>query len=384
MIAFGQGAAGAARDGYHMVRAPGSISRVAETLVYLPALDGLRAVSILLVVLSHLGADRLVPGAFGVTLFFFISGFLITRQLRGALLTNGRIGFASFYLRRALRLMPAALAFVGLAGLGYVVAGGTITTVGWVAALFYGANYYDLWVGYHSTLAGVRHPFNILWSLAIEEHFYLIWPAMLAVLWRGRWALTAALLLCVAVLCWRLWLWNACFVPGAPLVCGPENHNPVWRYNRLYLATDARLDSIAWGAILALAPMRASAGQAAAGVACLLAGFFVPGAFARHVLRPSLQGVALLGVVPWLLSGETVVHRALRVGPVRLVGRLSYSLYLWHWAALAVADGVCRAGGVAWVVVAVGLSGGLAAASYWGIERPMLGVRRRFGSAAWP
>jgi peptidoglycan/LPS O-acetylase OafA/YrhL len=351
-------------------------------MVYLPALDGLRAVSILLVVVAHLGADRLVPGAFGVTLFFFISGFLITRQLRAGLVKDGRIGFSGFYARRALRLMPAALAYIGVAGLGYVAAGGTITAAGWAAALFYGANYYDLWVGYHSNLTGVRHPFNILWSLAIEDHFYLIWPALLAVLWRGRWALGAALLLCAAVLCWRLWLWNVCFVPGAPLVCGPENPNPLWRYNRLYLATDARLDSIAWGAILALAPVRASPGRAAAGAALLLAGFCVPGAFARHVLRPTLQGVALLGVVPWLLAGETAVHRALRAAPVRLVGRLSYSVYLWHWAALAVADGVFRAGGLAWLVVAVGLSGGLAAGSYWGIERPMLGVRRRFGSAA--
>jgi peptidoglycan/LPS O-acetylase OafA/YrhL len=351
-------------------------------MVYLPALDGLRAVSILLVVASHLGADRLVPGAFGVTLFFFISGFLITRQLRAGLLRDGRIGFAGFYLRRALRLMPAAFCFIGVAGLAYVAAGGRITAAGWLAALFYGANYYDLWIGYHSTLAGVRHPFNILWSLAIEEHFYLIWPALLAVLWRGRWALAAALVLCGAVLCWRLWLWGACFAPGAPWVCGPENPNPLWRYNRLYLATDARLDSIAWGAILALAPLRGSAGRAAAGVGLLMLGFFLPGAFARHVLRPSLQGVALLGMVPWLLAGETVVHRALRAGPVRLVGRLSYSLYLWHWAALAVADGVFRAGSAAWVVGAVVLSGGLAAGSYWGIERPMLRLRRRFGSSA--
>ena len=160
-----------------MVRAPGSSSGIltaAASDTYLPVLDGLRAVSILLVLLSHLGLDHVLPGAFGVTLFFFISGYLITRQLCGGLARTGRIGFGRFALRRVLRLMPAGLAYILVAGLAYCAAGGLITPAGWLAAIFYGANYYDLWAGYHSTLPGVRHPFNILWSLAIEEHFYAL------------------------------------------------------------------------------------------------------------------------------------------------------------------------------------------------------------------
>ena len=378
----GTHAVGGAQPDYHMVAGSGSISWAPTTADYLPVLDGLRAVSILLVVLSHLGLDHVVPGAFGVTLFFFISGFLITRQLAGALARQKRIDYAGFYLRRALRLMPALAVYTAVAGLAYVAAGGRISPAGWLAALFYGANYYDLWAGYRTALPGVRHPFNILWSLAIEEHFYLLWPATLALLWRARWPLSGAVILCGAVLAWRFWLWDVCFVPGAPSVCGPENPHPLWRFNRLYLATDTRIDSIAWGAILALAPVATTRIRAAGGLAILAVSFALPGALGRHVLRPSLQGLALLGLVPWLLAGDTPLHRALTCKPARLIGRLSYSLYLWHWLALGVADLLCRPFTLPWLVVAVPLSAALASCSYYGIERPMLSIRRRFGSHA--
>ncbi len=380
-----------------MIAGAGSISRPGAGQEYLPALDGLRGVSILLVVVSHMGLPHVVPGAFGVTLFFFISGFLITRQLAGGLARQGRVGFAGFYLRRALRLMPAGLVYIGLAGLAYSAAGGRIAWAGWLAALLYGANYYDLWVGYHAGPGGMRNPFGILWSLAVEEHFYALWPLCLALLWHcpgwgrgrgrgrgGRWAVAAAAVLavCAGGLLWRGWLWRHCFVPGAPWVCGPQNASPLWRFNRLYTATDARLDSIAWGALLALAPglAPARARPAAAGAALLALGFCLPGGFARYVLRPSLQGAALCALFPWLLEGRTPVQAALRAKPARLLGRLSYSLYLWHWAAMSAADRLCRNGSVRWVLVAAPLALALAAASYLGVERPMLRVRRRFGS----
>ena len=267
----------------------------------------------------------------------------------------------------------------GWRGLVYVAAGGRIGVGGWLAAVLYGANYYDLWAGYHSTLAGVRHPFNILWSLAIEEHFYALWPACLLLAGIGRRAAWCVVLLCASVLLWRVYLWGVCFSPGAPGACGPGNPNPLWHYNRLYLATDTRLDGIAFGAILALVP-GGLGGRPVAGAVLLALSFALPGPFGRHVLRPSLQGVALLGLVPWLLDSGGVVHRTLCAGPARWLGRLSYSLYLWHWGALGVADYLCPRGGLRWVFVAAPLSLALAMASYAWIERPMLRLRRRFGS----
>ena len=356
---------------------------------YIPVLDGLRAVSIGLVVVSHLGIggvgfERAVPGAFGVTLFFFISGYLITRQLRAALADRGRILFGLFYARRVLRLMPAGVTYIVVAGGCYCLAGGRISAAGWTAALLYGANYFDLWRGYHSTLAGVRHPFNILWSLAIEEHFYLLWPAALTLLWRRR-ALECVLLLCLAVLVWRFALLQLCFVPGAPAVCGPENPNPLWRFNRLYLATDTRLDSIAWGVALALleaSSFLATRWAALAGILLLAVSFAGAGPLARDVLRPTLQGLALLAIVPSLLAGAGRGARALAARPFVFVGRLSYSLYLWHWGALAVADWCVPRFGAQWLAIAVTLSAALSLASYYGIERPMLRLRHRFGSHA--
>ena len=352
---------------------------------YLPALDGLRAVAILLVVAAHAGLDHVVPGAFGVTLFFFISGYLITRQLLGSLAARGRVGYGGFFLRRVLRLAPAGLAYVALAGLLYVGAGGRISALGWLAAAFYGANVFDLWVGYRSTLAGVRHPFNILWSLAIEEHFYALWPLLLTALWRWRFAVLAVLGLCVAVLCWRVWLFDHC-TWAFSAICGRPQPNPAWRYNRLYQGTDTRIDSIAWGALLALAERRrpAWARQATAlwpgGLILLGAGFLLQGDFARQALRTTLQGVGVAMVFPALLHGGGPVQRLLCARPALLIGRLSYSLYLWHWGAFALADRLAGAHHLAWLAIGLPLSALLAAGSYRLVEQPMLRLRRRAGS----
>ena len=352
---------------------------------YIPALDGLRAVAILLVVAAHAGLDRLVPGAFGVTLFFFISGYLITRQLLGTLARSGRIGFGGFYLRRVLRLLPAGLAYVALAGAVYVALGGRVSAVAWLTAVFYGANLFDLWVGYRSTLAGVRHPFNILWSLAIEEHFYAVWPLVLAALWRWRFLALGLLGLCVAVLCWRAWLFGHCTWHFSA-VCGRVQPNPAWRYNRLYQGTDTRIDSIAWGAVLAVVEQRRPAWAHAAGrlwvcgLLLLAMGFLFRGEFARQVWRTSMQGAGLLLLFPALLYRAGAVGDVLSRPAMLLIGRLSYSLYLWHWGAFMVADRVAGSQRALWLAIGLPLSAAMAVASYRLVEQPMLALRRRAGS----
>ena len=355
---------------------------------YIPALDGLRAVSILLVVGSHAGLDHVLPGAFGVTLFFFISGYLITGQLLHALASDGRLHLLNFYMRRVLRLMPAATTYIVLAGAVFSLGGGLITASGWACALLYGANYYDIWAGYKSTLPGIRHPFNILWSLAIEEHFYALWPAALALLWRRRLTAAALLTLCAAVLCWRAFLYADC-LHGSAWVCGRHAFAALGQDNRLYIGTDTRLDSIAYGALLATAEHHGWRMPRAAGAAALLlaAAFLVPGDFMRQVVRTSLQGVALMVLMPALLRPGRWPARLLSVTPAIAIGRLSYSLYLWHWGAFAVADAVAVHTGTprfgpAWQTAALPLAASLALCSYQWIERPMLALRRRVGSHA--
>ena len=378
---------------------------------YLPALDGLRAAAVLLVVASHAGLERAVPGGLGVTVFFAVSGFLITRQLVAQHRRDGRVGLGGFYRRRLLRLVPAWLAYVVLAGGAFVLAGGWIGPGGWAAALGQGGNYYQLVSGYRSGLPGVRHPFNILWSLAVEDHFYLLWPAvLLACLARGRpgRALGLCLAACGVVLAWRLWLLGDCFGPRpGGWACLRIEDNPAFRYNRLYLATDTRLDSIAWGAVpalllalrpawgarlaaarvlpaLALAVLAASLALGTAWAAALpgAAGTVLGGPAGREALRTTVQGMALAMLVPAAALTTHPWRRALEGRAALLVGRASYSVYLWHWGAFALADGLAARGSAAWAALALPLAAGLSAASFLGIERPMLRARRRAGSHA--
>src|SRR3954453_1074111 len=115
---------------------------------YIPSLDGLRAISILLVVIGHGIPENILPAAFGVTLFFFISGYLLTIQMINEFRRKGRLNYKNFYLRRLLRLAPAALVFIMASGCIFILIGGTISPIEWIAALLYGANYYDLFIGF--------------------------------------------------------------------------------------------------------------------------------------------------------------------------------------------------------------------------------------------
>ena len=124
---------------------PGRIWKAEESLIspapsfaYIPALDGLRAVSIALVMLSHFGFGAFVPGIFGVTIFFFVSGFLITRQLLCEVGATGSLRLDMFYLRRVLRLYPALIAMVAVSAIVFPALGGRMATIDVVWALFYG------------------------------------------------------------------------------------------------------------------------------------------------------------------------------------------------------------------------------------------------------
>ncbi|WP_187371455.1 acyltransferase family protein [Methylobacterium oryzihabitans] len=363
---------------------------------YLPALDGLRAVAVVLVIASHAAPAHLVPGGFGVTLFFFLSGYLLTGQMVAEQARTGGIAFGGFYLRRVLRLMPAALAFLLVAGLAFAAWGGTITPAGWLSALFYGANLYEVFSGYASDLpvagasgAMVPHPFAILWSLAIEEQFYLVWPVLLLGLlrrggWRGAaWGLAGA---CLAALVWRACLYRLC-LQGAPgAVCGVE-----W-YNRLYAGTDTRLDSLAFGALAAVLvvrgdPRRLAALVGARGVQAaawlVLAGSLAwRDPYFREVVRYTVQGLALAVVLAPLVARPGPGRRLLESGPMLFLGRISYSLYLWHWFAAMLASHLVPPRGPGFVALYLALTAALSLASWYGIERPMIALRRRAGSHA--
>ena len=355
---------------------------------YLPALDGWRGASILLVLLSHAGLDARIPGGLGVTVFFFVSGLLITGQLVDERRRHGRIDLRRFYWRRILRLLPASTAFIVLAGLAFLALGGAMRPGAWLAALFYLANYAQLTTHLFDTnLPGLPHPFVILWSLAIEEQFYLVWPPLIilgAATRRG--GVLAAALGCCLVFClaWRMHLAPLC---GGPhdLACGP--HGDDW----IAKSTDTRADSLAFGALAAVMLRSRLSAVIAAGLRSpvLLAGaaglliltvVLRNDAF-RDTWRYTLQGVSLLVLVPASTLPENALARLFSQPWLMAVGRLSYGLYLWHWLVLMLAGRVAP-NGLRFTVCFTVLTVLLTLASWRLIERPSIALRRRAGSNA--
>jgi peptidoglycan/LPS O-acetylase OafA/YrhL len=293
----------------------------------IPCLDGLRAVSVLIVVLSHIGLGHIVPGGLGVTVFFFLSGFLITTLLLREFDKNGSIHIPFFYARRVLRLAPA-LVIALLLAYGLTLAGllqGQATMSGFLAQLFYLANYYFV---FSSGESAVPNGTVILWSLAVEEHFYIVYPLLVA--WalpkvsarRAAWWMAGA---CVLVLAWRWYL----------------TADPAFNPSRIYYATDTRVDSILFGCILACTFNPASVSRPLNGKLAgvlLTAGLLLLAGTLMHrdprfreTLRYSLQGAALMAIFYALIAApSTWAHKLLNLPLLVKLGTYSYVIYLTH------------------------------------------------------
>ncbi len=351
---------------------------------YLPGLDGLRAISILIVLVAHLGFGNVIPGGLGVTVFFFASGFLITRILVGEQnKADGRIDLKGFYIRRFLRLMPALYVFIPVSMLLMAPFGGKPLLAHVAAAGLYFVNYYDVldtFFGWPERAV----PWGHLWSLAVEEHFYLLFPAALAV-WGKTHTGRLRLIVSVMVVCA---LWRVVVFQGLG-----------WSDDYTYQATDTRLESIAWGCLFAVlldgAPRENSRLQSfigwrwvSAGLLTILVTVLFRDPVFRATWRYSVQGAALFVLVLnlYTLPGARWVIALLERAPFRWIGRLSYSLYLWHMPVIWL---VARASGddpnagarlsLPLMAIATVLSFACASISYYGVERPLFGLRKRFG-----
>ena len=335
----------------------------------LPALDGLRAVAILLVVASHLVSHG-IPGGLGVTLFFFISGFIITRMLLNEDFDAGHM--LPFYVRRVFRLAPALLVYVAVACAAMVLANQPVPLGDVSAALFYYANYHAFWV---DAKAQVLSPLGITWSLAVEEHFYFVFPLLLLAVRKRLGGLQAVLcFVVIAGLLWRL-----------ALVGNVPN-------DRIYQGTDTRFDSIAWGCLLSTLMHRERLGQANRllqwlstrtalwlGFAVLLATLLVRDPVFRETARYSLQGMAFVPLFCTLFRSQNaaaLMRQVLESKLMVFIGAISYSLYLYHFLGLSVASVLFAPGTVARLVAALLLGVTGTTLSYRLIETPT----RRFGA----
>jgi len=343
---------------------------------YQPHLDGLRGISILLVAISHAGLGKLVPGGLGVTVFFFISGYLITSLLLSERERTGQIDLYRFYLRRFWRLTPPVVVHVALALALIGVVNGAVNWAEPASVLFYFSNYYKLFTHY-TLVNGEYSPFDIYWSLAVEEHFYLVFTPLLMFMRSKR-----SVLILVAVLL---------VVPVGVRVWVTANLGEVFSSEYSYRATDARMDSIAYGCLLALlggTAFRGSRGVAlfCVGLIALLVSLLVRDEYFRQVWRYSLQGVSLYLLCGALLFSDRLqwARQWLSVRPLVYVGKLSYAMYLYHWLALVIVYLVMgrQHFTLAWQGLYWALTLSASIASYHWIEVPSIRWRRRFGSNA--
>jgi len=353
-------------------------TRLPETAQYghIPGLDGLRAISVLIVIIAHMGFENLIPGGFGVTVFFFISGFLITRLLLAESEQKNGIKLGKFYMRRAIRLYPALLFMVYTTMCAYIIFGyGRPVLAELLAAVGYFTNFYQVSERIGGSLPFM--PWTHLWSLAVEEHFYLGFP-LLVILFRKSWRnLATALFVIIGAAA----LWRSYIAFGTNL--------PAEDYN--YMMTDARLDSLAWGCLLSvLLHIKGSASYfkkfiglipTVLGFAGLAASFLIRDDSFRYTLRFSLQGLSIFVLVLNLYYWKALdfAFNILDWKPLAWVGTVSYALYLWH---VPLIDLFVRGFGdtMGSRVAAVAFSVATAAFSFRYVEKPFIAMRRKFGS----
>jgi peptidoglycan/LPS O-acetylase OafA/YrhL len=292
-----------------------------------PAFDGVRGVAVLLVIWFHAGlirvltpAQRPLGGFLGVDVFFVLSGFLITALLLGEQARRGRIRFGAFYRRRAMRLFPVLVAFVIahqiFAWTLHLNSGREHATA--LGVLFYYTNWKAAW------FPPLTIAYGHLWSLAVEEQFYLVWPLVIAVVGiraRLRTVLLVYGSLIGFVVIRRAVLW----------------HDGV-SWSRLGLGTDTRADALLIGALLAHLWIRGRfpkrgirfAAWLSLGVIVLCfarcrydSGFLFMGGFTVFATAVAITFLAVL-------ETDWAVIRFLDLRPLRAVGRVSYGLYVWH------------------------------------------------------
>ncbi|MFW2336124.1 acyltransferase family protein [Ilumatobacter sp.] len=390
-------------------RAASNLSKVP----YLPGLDGMRALAVAAVLVYHANPTWLPGGFLGVEVFFVISGYLITLLLMAERERTGTVRIGAFWMRRARRLLPALFLMLFL-----------LITYTWmfraeelgklrgdvIAALFYVSNWYQIWVGQGYSATGDFAPLRHLWSLAVEEQFYLLWPvAMLFLLRRNgtrnlaltaRWLVVAAIAVTV--------LTALVYHPGRIGDCS-VNPEAYWtigdrcisKADTLYLSTITRSSGLLLGAAFAMlwrpmaimrGPLR-NAGRLLDLIALAGLGFLCLFVWTIHFVTPA-------GADPWLFRGgflwtalatlmmiaavthsRTITAKVLGNPVFLYVGTRSYGLYLFSWPIYQIIREV--AGNVLSFrefVVALILTMIITELSYRFIEMP---VRRRQVAAWW-
>jgi len=325
---------------------------------YRSELDGIRGIAIALVVISHaLHPTRILEGGgfVGVTLFFVLSGFLITSILVEEHRGTGQISLRRFYERRVRRLAPALIVFLA-AFLAWSAVAGLDRGPDVLAALFYVGDVVQ-------ASGGTLHELGHLWSLAVEEQFYMVWPlALIGLLALGRERPRAVMIVIVGFAIWRLIVFVATL-----------------SWQRVYFGPDTVAVALLAGAAFAITPIRLDRPRVvgAAGLVVLL----ILASTLNHSTAPSATILLLLGIP--LAAGASVALLAgaasltyLSSRPLAWLGGISYALYLWHTALNGVLE-LDYGWDVGPRLLAIPLAVAISAMSLRFVERPFRGGRSR-------
>jgi peptidoglycan/LPS O-acetylase OafA/YrhL len=345
---------------------------------YIPGLDGLRAISISIVLFGHFFLEKYLGlSALGVYIFFAISGFLITRLLFAELNETANISIGKFYYRRFLRLYPVLIAYMlCMIGIAFMLQQ-PVVGVDIGSVFFYFTNYYQSWHEYHNTHWTL--PIGPLWSLAVEEHFYIIAPLFI-VLVKGRIrpVLIFSILMCLIPLLIRF-----AYVAAFPEVLGT---------NIIYRLSETRFDSIAWGMLLAtlceldqrerIIDFLSSHKAICIGIILIFGSYVIRDAWFVDTLRYTLRSVGMVPLIAGTVFSKNLAgtQAFLEAPLLRWVGRLSYSLYIWHSGASYYKKLFPWefTSSIAMGFALLSISLVLACVSYYFIEQPFLHLRHRF------
>ncbi len=355
--------------------APPALRNQVSRVPYLPGLDGLRAIAVTAVLVFHANHEWLSGGFLGVEVFFVISGYLITLLLLSEKERTGKVHLGQFWLRRARRLLPALFAMMGALAIYMSLfkqrpmgqARGDL-----LAGTSYVSNWFQIWTGQGYTAAADFAPLRHLWSLAVEEQFYIVWPLVMVVLLRVRgdrlprvalWLMWASVF--VAVVVAAMYVSGTVFIGADPVTNAPscgigESHGYISVLGRcvnvneaLYLGTFSRAGGLMLGSAFALvwrpvAIMRSPLRKRGRRIDLLGLFGFVGLAFMMN--RLELVNARTNEYDPWLFRGgflltgictvaiiAAATHRRAWIGrllgirPLHWLGTRSYGLYLYHW-----------------------------------------------------
>ena len=298
----------------------------------IPGLDGIRAFSVGLVMVAHAGFGHIIPGGLGVTIFFVLSGFLITNLLISEWENSGALSIRNFYVRRYLRLTPELYLYL----LFVVAAGLILSNINWmdvIAPAFYFANYAKIfkWTS-ETSLFPVGH----FWSLAIEEHFYIVMPAAYYLTRKSPFRFVfLALLYIILVPFYRVYAFENFAIERISYA------NSVYTY----VATESRIDSLLIGCAMAIVCRYRFAKVSTfvsktwpillfASIASMLLALAIRSHEFRSTYRYSLQNISIILFMFFLFFSQfgAFIIGLLDVPVLKLLGRLSYGMYIWHLA----------------------------------------------------